>query len=228
MAPDGSVALSETEVNGKGPEVDSAALVKLEQWISSLNEGDVLILSGSLAPGMEAGCYASWVRAAKQRGAEVVVDTTGAALVEALPEQPLLIKPNNDEIAELAGCDPRDRAALIDAACSLASRGPRFVLVSCGGDGAFLVDAKGLVAQASAPHGTLVNSVGAGDSMVAGFVAGWTGQLSPAISEKLPEDPAKRALALGVACGSATAFSEGLATGAAIEALLSHVEVNVA
>lgn len=220
----------ETELNGRGPQVDAAAVDALAAKVAGLDEGDTLILSGSAPAGADASLYRTLAEAAAQRGARTVVDATGDLLLNALPARPFLIKPNNEELAELSGCGPHDREALVAAAAGLAQRGARFVLVSCGGDGAFLADADGLVAQAQAPAGTLVNSVGAGDSMVAGFVAGYEGATAaaagdgPAASASAPLHDARHALALGVAAGSATAFSLGLATRADIAALRVTVE----
>lgn len=222
-------ALEETEINGRGPEVGDAAVAQLRERVAALGEGDWLVLSGSLAPGCEAGLYAELARVAAEHGARCVVDTTGAALMGTLEARPFLIKPNNHELAELAGCDARDEAAVIGAARDLATRGARYVLVSCGGDGALLVDADGLVARGSAPAGVLVNSVGAGDSMVAGFLAGLAGAILPGREACCPgEGDLSYALRLGLAAGSATAFSSSLATAEQVADLLSATSIEQA
>lgn len=150
-----------------------------------------------------------------------MVDTTGTALTEALAARPFLVKPNNHELAELAGCDAADEAAVVAAARDLARAGARFVLVSCGAAGALLVDAKGLIARGAAPAGALVNSVGAGDSMVAGFLAGLAGASLPGRESLCPgADDAVYALRLGLAAGSATAFSPSLASAGQVSDLL--------
>ncbi len=216
---DGS--LEETEINGCGPAVGPVAIATLRRRIERLGSDDCLVLSGSLAPGCPADLYADLAAAAAEHGARCVVDTTGAALTEALAARPFLVKPNNHELAELAGCDAADEVAVVAAARDLARAGARFVLVSCGAAGALLVDAKGLIARGAAPAGALVNSVGAGDSMVAGFLAGLAGASLPGCESLCPgADDAVYALRLGLAAGSATAFSPSLASAGQVSDLL--------
>lgn len=214
-----AVALLETELNGRGPFVSAEALGQLREQVAQLVAGDTLILSGSKSAGMDNDVYFELASAAPE-GVRVVVDATGDLLLRALPAHPFMIKPNNEELAELAGCDAHDIDALVSAAQQLVVRGAQYVLVSCGGDGAFLVDKDGLVAQVPAAKGTLVNSVGAGDSMVAGFIAGWEGAAVSEDAHVRAENP-EYALKLGAAAGSATAFSVGLATRENIAALLA-------
>lgn len=212
--------LLETEINGRGPYVDAEAYAQLHNRVEQLQAGDTLVLSGSKAAGMDNSAYFELASAVPE-GVRVVVDATGDLLLNALPAKPFLIKPNNEELAALDGCDAHDVNALVAAAQSLVARGAQYVLVSCGAGGAFLVDEGGLVARTAAAKGALVNSVGAGDSMVAGFIAGWEGvQLGSAQGSIVPEDP-EYALKLGAAAGSATAFSVGLATREKIAALLA-------
>ena len=197
------------------------AIATLRRRIERLGSDDCLVLSGSLAPGCPADLYADLAAAAAEHGARCVVDTTGTALTEALAARPFLVKPNNHELAELAGCDAADEAAVVAAARDLARAGARFVLVSCGAAGALLVDAKGLIARGAAPAGALVNSVGAGDSMVAGFLAGLAGASLPGRESLCPgADDAVYALRLGLAAGSATAFSPSLASAGQVSDLL--------
>lgn len=211
--------LLETELNGRGPYVAPAYFNELRDMVAGLAAGDTLVLSGSKAAGTSDNIYFELASAAPA-GVRVVVDATGDLLLNALPAKPFLIKPNNEELATLAGCGAHDMPALVAAAQGLVARGAHYVLVSCGGDGAFLVDEGGLVAQVPAAAGVLVNSVGAGDSMVAGFIAGWAGVSLADGTAVNPEDP-HYALELGAAAGSATAFSVGLATRDKIAALLA-------
>lgn len=211
--------VEETEINGCGPCVDAQAQNALIEQVSQLPAESILVLSGSAAPGCDSDFYARLMNAAPD-GMRCVVDATGALLMQAVEAGPFLIKPNNEELAELANCDPHDADALVEAARMLAAKGARYVLVSCGGDGAFLVDADGLIARQAAPHGTLVNSVGAGDSMVAGFLAGLLDRDLKPDDAKTGESDEARALRAAVAAGSATAFSLGLAEGDDVRRLL--------
>lgn len=191
----------ETEVNGKGPAVSEEAFQALLQKLGQLKAGDALVLAGSIPAGLGADTYARMLGAVADRSIETVVDTTGDLLKNALPYHPFLVKPNHHELAQLAGHPLNSREELIAAARELQSAGARNVLVSMAGDGALLLDETGAVTQCPAPKGTVRNSVGAGDSMVAGFLAGWQDTRS------YPE-----ALKLAIAAGSASAFHLGLAT----------------
>ena len=146
------------------------------------------------------------------RGVRCVVDATRALLVNVLPYHPFLIKPNNHELGEIVGRTLTTDADITAAARTLQEKGARNVLVSMAGDGALLLDEKGEVHRIGTPKGRVVNSVGAGDSMVAGFVAGY-----------LRSGSYREALRLGTACGSATAFSLGLAKKEMIDALLATI-----
>jgi len=146
------------------------------------------------------------------RGVRAVVDATRDLLVNVLPYHPFLIKPNNHELGEIVGKVLTTDAEIVAAARTLQEKGARNVLVSMAGDGALLLDEQGQVHRIGCPKGKVVNSVGAGDSMVAGFVAGYLQSRSYA-----------QALRLGTACGSATAFSLGLATKEKIDELLAQL-----
>lgn len=223
-SPEGDV--EETEVNGAGPTVYVPDTAELLDRVLALNEGDFLICSGSLAPGCPEALYLELAMAASSKGARCVIDTSGDSLVKALDAKPFLIKPNNHELAKFSGCDANSEEELIEAARGLAQQGAEYVLTSRGSAGAILVDADGLVARGKAPKGTLVNSVGAGDSMVAGFLWGLTkGSEATSIPANLDKEALTHALACGLAAGSATAFSTGLATKDAVLALLSQVVV---
>ena len=143
------------------------------------------------------------------RGIEVVVDATRDLLVNVLPYHPFLIKPNNHELGEIFGVELATRDEVVPYAKRLQERGAHNVLVSMAGEGAVFVSERGEVSMSEAPKGTVVNSVGAGDSMVAGFVAGWLETAS--------------AFRMGLCTGSASAFSEDLATRPEVEALLATI-----
>lgn len=198
----------ETELNAPGPAVSRAQAEGLLSELSRLEEDDLLCLCGSLPPGMATDSYARMLKAA---GVRAIVDTTGEALLCALGEQPWLVKPNREELAALVGRELPTLDDVIEAAQWLREKGAEIVLVSMGKDGALLC-AEGVCLYQPAPDGKVIGTVGAGDSLVAGFAAGWqrTGDLV-------------QAFRLGIACGSATACSEGLADAAGIEAMLAKM-----
>lgn len=199
----------ETELNAPGPVVSRQQAEGLLCELSRLKEDDLLCLCGSLPPGMDTDSYARMLKAAK--GVRAVVDTAGEALLCALAEHPWLVKPNRDELAALVGRELPTLDDVVAAAEWLCEQGAQNVLVSLGGDGALLC-AAGKRWYQPAPQGEVVGTVGAGDSLVAGFAAGWQryGDMV-------------QALRLGVACGSATACSEGLADSASVEAMLAKM-----
>ena len=200
----------ETELNGAGPAIPASALHALEEKLDALTESDVLILAGSIPSSMPQDTYERLLARLDGKGVRCVVDATRALLANVLPYHPFLIKPNNHELGELVGRVLTGDEEITAAARALQAQGARNVLVSMAGDGALLVDETGAVHRIGCPKGRVVNSVGAGDSMVAGFVAGYlqTGRYDDA-------------LRLGTACGSATAFSLGLAKKSEIDALLA-------
>ena len=199
----------ETELNAPGPAVSHQQVEGLLKDLSRLQEEDLLCLCGSLPPGMGTDSYACMLKAAQ--GVRAIVDTTGEALLCALAEKPWLVKPNRDELAALVGRDMPTLEDVIEAAEWLREKGAENVLVSMGKDGALLC-AEGTRLYQPAPDGKVIGTVGAGDSLVAGFAAGW--QRYGAMAQ---------ALRLGVACGSATACSEGLADSASVEAMLAKM-----
>lgn len=207
-----------TEINAQGPKIDPESLRALKLQLQSLKRGDVLVLSGSLPSGMPDDTYAELLSAAEKKNADgtpgilTVVDASGEALRKSLAKLPFLIKPNRDELAALCGTEPRTQAELLACAQRLRQSGARNVLVSLAGEGAVLCAEDGTVWQAAAPKGQLINSVGAGDSMVAGFLCGW-----------LRTQSAPEALRMGVAAGSASAFSEGFAERAETERLMREI-----
>jgi len=204
----------ETEINGVGPAILVPEADALLQKLAALNAEDVVILSGSVPPSLGADFYDKLISVCKQSGAEFVIDTTGAALQKALAYQPLLVKPNHHELAELFGVTIDTREEIITYGRKLLDAGAKHVLVSMAGEGALFITEQG-VYHANAPKGKVKNSVGAGDSMIAGFV----GTLS--LTGDLLE-----AFRAGVASGSATAFSDDLADTEFIEQLRPRIQIS--
>ena len=202
----------ETELNGAGPNIPESAMQQLEAKLDALQEGDILILAGSIPASLAQDTYERLLARLQGKGVRAVVDATRDLLVNVLKYRPFLVKPNNHELGEIVGRRLTTDAEIVAAAAVLQSKGARNVLVSMAGDGALLLDEKGCTHRIGCPKGEVVNSVGAGDSMVAGFVAGY-----------LQSGDYNTALRLGTACGSATAFSLGLAKKADIDALLKEL-----
>ena len=198
----------ETEINGKGPLITEDDFRRLKEKTFTFKPGDLLILSGSIPSCMSSDTYEQLIQGLPE-GVGTVVDAEKELLLKILKYHPFLIKPNHIELAAMLEKTLETEADIISGAKELQARGARNVLVSMAGDGAILVDENGDVHTAKAARGTVVNSVGAGDSMVAGFVAGY-----------LQTKDYGHALKLGTACGGATAFHSGLATRAEIEEIL--------
>lgn len=191
----------ETELNGRGPDIPAPSLEALLAKLDALQSGDTLVLSGSVPVSLSLHTYRDILTRLAKRGIRCVVDATGDLLAHSLPCRPFLVKPNHQELGELTGQDlaPDNLPALTGAAQTLRRQGAENVMVSLGKHGALLAAADGEVYVQRTPVGTLKNSVGAGDSTVAGFLT--------ACDRGYAE-----ALRLAVAAGSATAFSLGLAT----------------
>lgn len=204
-----------TEINGQGPVISPEHVEELMKQLDRLGEGDVLFLSGSIPSSMPDDAYQKIMERVDGRGVQIVVDATKDLLLNVLEYHPFLIKPNNHELGELFGVELKTREEVIPYAKKLQEKGAVNVLVSMAGEGAVLIDANEDVYMAPAPKGTLVNGVGAGDSMVAGFMAGW-----------LEKQDYEHAFCMGVSAGSASAFSEHLATKAEIEAVYQQVTGN--
>ena len=204
-----------TEINGQGPVISPDHVEELMKQLDRLGEGDVLFLSGSIPSSMPDDAYQKIMERLDGRGVQIVVDATKDLLLNVLEYHPFLIKPNNHELGELFGVELKTREEVIPYAKKLQEKGAVNVLVSMAGEGAVLIDANEDVYMAPAPKGTLVNGVGAGDSMVAGFMAGW-----------LEKQDYEHAFCMGVSAGSASAFSEHLATKAEIEAVYQQVTGN--
>lgn len=204
-----------TEINGQGPVISPEHVEELMKQLDRLGEGDVLFLSGSIPSSMPDDAYQKIMERLDGRGVQIVVDATKDLLLNVLEYHPFLIKPNNHELGELFGVELKTREEVIPYAKKLQEKGAVNVLVSMAGEGAVLIDANEDVYMAPAPKGMLVNGVGAGDSMVAGFMAGW-----------LEKQDYEHAFCMGVSAGSASAFSEHLATKAEIEAVYQQVTGN--
>ncbi|CAM4491484.1 1-phosphofructokinase [Paenibacillus sp. oral taxon 786 str. D14] len=203
----------ETEINGGGPPITAEEANALVEKLSILREGDLIILAGSLPSTLPGDFYEQLIRMCQKQGAEFVIDTTGEPLRRALAYHPLLVKPNHHELAELFGVVIETREQLIAYGRKLLEEGAQHVLISMAGEGALLISGDE-VYHANVPPGKVRNSVGAGDSMIAGF----TGML--ALGGDLME-----AFRAGVASGSATAFSDDLAERGLIEELRTQVSI---
>lgn len=202
----------ETEINGAGPDIDLASLQNLYTKLDSLRSGDILVISGSIPKSLPVDIYERILSRLDGRGVSFVVDATGPLLENVLGYHPFLIKPNHQELGVLCRrkLEPWDYSTIATCAEELQHKGARNVLVSMAGDGALLITEDHKVIFQPAAKGQVRNSVGAGDSMVAGFLAGWQ-----------ESGDYGRALKLGAAAGGATAFSNGLATRDEVEAVLA-------
>lgn len=203
-----------TEINGCGPQIGKEVLDKMMEKLDILGKGDILVLAGSIPGSVPEDIYKRIMARMEGREIMVVVDAAKDLLVNALEHHPFLVKPNNHELGEIFGVELRTRKETIPYAKRLREMGARNVLVSMAGQGAVLAAQDGSIFQSPAPGGKLVNAVGAGDSMVAGFLAGWLERMDY-----------EHAFYMGLSAGSASAFSEFLADEKEIRALygqLSH------
>lgn len=201
----------ETELNGQGPVISETDIAKLYSKLDELSEGDTIVLAGSIPNSLPADIYEKILAYLAPKNVRAVVDATGKLLMNVLKYKPFLVKPNNHELGEIFGVKLKTYDDIVMYANKLREMGAKNVLVSMAGDGAVLVDEQGNVHSCGVCKGTVVNSVGAGDSMVAGFIAG---------CEKGNYD---YALKLGTAAGGATAFSMGLAEKKLIDKLFSQL-----
>lgn len=206
--PDEGGSIRETAMNAPGPAIDEDSLQLFFDKLAATEDGDVVIVSGAAPGNLGSSMYERIMETLADKDVRVVVDAEGDLLMNTLPLGPFLVKPNDEELAAIAGCDPDDRDKLVEAAHDLHARGARNVMVSRGGKGALLVDENGQLHEMDVLKGTLVNSVGAGDSTVAGFVHGY---LSATEEGADSQAACTRAFAMAMACGAATAFSPGLA-----------------
>lgn len=191
----------ETEINGRGPDIDEASLDTLLHKLDTLEPDDMLVLAGSIPQSLPDTIYEQILKRLQGRDIRPVVDAEGKLLCQVLPYRPFLVKPNHIELSDIFGRTLQTDEEIEESARMLQQRGARNVLVSMAAKGALLLDETGAVHRMGVPTGKTRNSVGAGDSMVAGFLAGY-----------LETGDYAHALRMGTAAGSATAFSEGLAT----------------
>ncbi len=202
----------ETEINGQGPTISADALEQLFAKIDALKDEDVLVLAGSIPNTMPDDIYEKIMARLEGKNIHIVVDATNDLLRNVLKYKPFLIKPNNHELGEMFGVTLKTDEEIEHYAKELQKQGARNVLISMAGDGAILIDETGKCHKIGVPKGTVKNSVGAGDSMVAGFLAGY-----------LEKKDYNHALRMGTASGSATAFSEGLASKELVYELLQQI-----
>lgn len=199
----------ETEINGRGPDIRPEDIDALFHRLDRLSAGDYLALAGSIPAALPDDIYEQILKRLEGRGVHTAVDAEGNLLVKVLPYRPFLIKPNHLELGAIFGRELKSDQEIRACAKALQEKGARNVLVSMAGDGAILLDETGAFHKIGVPAGRVKNSVGAGDSMVAGFLAGW-----------FASGDYGRALRMGAAAGSATAFSDGLATRDEVLALM--------
>lgn len=206
-------AEEETEINGLGPALSDEEIQNLKDTLAVVSSGDIVVLSGSTPAGLRKGFYQELIQLIEEKGAEFVIDTTGDDLLQALKHRPLLVKPNNHELADLYHTTFESIDDIIEHGKKLLAEGAKNVLISMAGDGALLITENGTY-QSNVLKRELKNSVGAGDSMIAGF-----------IGQYAKTQDSVEAFKWGVACGSATAFSDDLAEAAFIQELLPEVEI---
>ena len=205
-------AKEETEINGMGPAIEKDDIRKLYSQLDELEDGDVLVLAGSIPAVMPESMYKDIMKYLADRNLKIVVDATKDLLMNVLEYHPFLIKPNNHELGEIFGVTLRTKDDVIPYAKKMQEKGARNVLVSMAGEGALLAAEDGMVYESEPPKGKVKNSVGAGDSMVAGFIAGY-----------LMSRNYEKAFYLGLCTGSASAFSDNLATKDEVNALLKEL-----
>lgn len=203
----------ETEINCQGPHIDDSELERLLQKIDRIASGDTLVIAGSIPNTMPDDVYERMLERISRKDVKIVVDATKQLLVNSLKYKPFLIKPNRQELSEIFGTEVKTEEDIEKYAKELQKMGAKNVLISLGGEGAMLIDENGEKHKAGVLKEKVINTVGSGDSMVAGFVAGY---------EKEHSYP--YALKLGSVCGNATAFLSGLATREKIDELLVKFE----
>lgn len=201
----------EIDINANGPKIEKSDIEELFKKLDNISENDYLALAGSIPKGLPNDIYEIILKRLDNKGINFVVDATGDLLLNTLKFKPFLIKPNHLELGELFNTSADDDETIIELAKKLQSKGAKNVLVSRAEKGAILIDEFGNIHKTENAKGTLVNSVGCGDSMVAGFLAGY-----------IKTNDYSYALKLGTACGNATAFSESLATKNEIENILEN------
>ena len=203
----------ESEINGGGPNISEEALNELYMQLEKLESGDILVLAGSIPKTMPVDIYERIMERLQTKGVKFIVDTTGDCLLKVLKYKPFLIKPNHHELGDLFNVKLNGKEEVIEYAKKLKEMGAENVIISMAGDGAILINSNGEVTISNVPKGVVKNSVGAGDSMVGGFITGYVNSGN-----------VEEAFKLGVATGSASAFSEGLATKEYVYELLKQVK----
>ena len=202
-----------TEINGAGPDISKEAIESFYHKLEMLQAGDTLVLAGSIPQTMPETIYSDIMARLSGKGIRIVVDATRDLLVNVLEYKPFLVKPNNHELGEIFGVELNTREDVVPYAKKMVEMGAENVIVSMAGQGAVFVSANGDAYLREAPEGELVNGVGAGDSMVAGFIAGY-----------LENKDLLHAFKMGLSAGSASAFSEYLATRKEVEAVYRTVK----
>lgn len=205
---------TETEINAIGPVIDEEATAELLKKLNALKDGDVLILAGSIPASLSDTLYSDIMKMLSGRDIMIAVDATKDLLINVLEHKPFLVKPNNHELGEIFGVTLKTREEVVPYAKELQKKGARNVLISMAGEGAVLIAETGDVLMSEAPKGVVKNSVGAGDSMVAGFIAGWCEKQDYTYAFKM-----------GLSAGSASAFSEMLATKEEIKQVYNSFEL---
>lgn len=203
----------ETEINGAGPNIRTSEKQTFMDNLNEIGKGDIVVMAGSLCKNLNNNFYLDIAKKIQKQGAEFVIDTTGQALLDTLPLHPLVVKPNHHELADLFNVTFKNDQEIITYARKLLEKGAKHALVSMAGDGALLVT-KDKAYKANAPKGTVINSVGAGDSMIAGFAGTFMETNDPIES-----------FHMGAACGSATAFSQDIAVKAKIDEVYKNISI---
>lgn len=198
----------ETEINGRGPDIGESELKQMFEKLSRIEDGDCLVLAGTIPAALPSDIYETIMEGLADKKVDIVVDATKDLLLNVLKYHPFLVKPNNHELGEMFGVTLKTDEEIEAYARKLQELGARNVLVSMAGDGSMLVTETGEMFRMGVPSGKVINSVGAGDSMVAGFIASY-----------FKDHNYLKALKFGTATGSATAFSEGLASNDKVEEL---------
>lgn len=208
------VSIDGTEINGMGPQIDSVRIDQLMEKLSKLTREDTLVLAGSIPASMPADIYQKIMERLQSTGVRIVVDATRDLLMNVLPYQPFLIKPNHHELGEIFGVELKEHKDVVEYARRLQEKGAKNVLVSMGGKGAVLLAEDGTVIAGTTAPGNVINTVGAGDSMVAGFLAGY-----------MEQGDYEFAFKTGLAAGGASAFSTGFATKEGVDELRRTAQI---
>jgi 1-phosphofructokinase len=206
-------AAEESELNGPGPSINELQQQELLEKVQAMTSGDWFVLAGSLTDTIPSSFFEELAAICEKNNVKFVLDTSGSALIDLIHTKPFLVKPNIEELGELFNTVISTKEEAFHYARKLVGKGIQHVVVSMGGEGALLVT-KDLALLAEAPKGLVVNTVGAGDSLVAGFLASFT-----------KNENATEAFRYGVASGSATAFSSDLCEKNDVDQLLKQITI---